>query len=236
MTSKKIPPLLFVLILNLWLFKIFTYSMVIGITVIMASISVYLSIYEGKKRYYYISTIFISILLIFQYKTSSINPLTFLNENEKIEQQERMRGYPRHFYRFANWLEQRKEALIFYKLQENFFEVMDPNLYFFANHPRERVGVVEYEKFPYIFLPFLVIGLLSLKKSSFKILLLSSSPLILLSLIGNSNPMGPFSLFPTLAAFIAVGLEPIFKNKKYLFVFLMLFSLVFIQTISYATY
>ena len=167
MTSKKIPPLLFVLILNLWLFKIFTYSMVIGITVIMASISVYLSIYEGKKRYYYISTIFISILLIFQYKTSSINPLTFLNENEKIEQQERMRGYPRHFYRFANWLEQRKEALIFYKLQENFFEVMDPNLYFFANHPRERVGVVEYEKFPYIFLPFLVIGLLSLEKIKF---------------------------------------------------------------------
>ena len=236
MTSKKIPPLLFVLIFNLWLIKIFTYSMVIGITVILASVFIYLSIYEGKKRYYYISALFISILLIFQYKTSSINPLTFLNEIEKIEQQERMRGYPRHFYRFANWLEQRKEALIFYKLQENFFEVMDPNLYFFANHPRERVGIVEYEKFPYIFLPFLVIGLLSFKKSGLITLLLSVSPLMLLSLIGNSNPVGAFSLFPALAAFIAVGLEPVFKNKKYFFAFLVLFSLVFIQTISYATY
>ncbi|OGM18898.1 hypothetical protein A2685_02110 [Candidatus Woesebacteria bacterium RIFCSPHIGHO2_01_FULL_37_10] len=236
MTSRKILPLLFVLIFNLWLIKIFRYNVFIGITVILGSIFVYLSIQAGIKKYFYISALFISVLMIFQYKTSSINSLVFLNENEKIEQQQRMRGYPKSLYRFANWLEQRKEAIIFYKIEDNFSEVVDPNLYFFANHPRERIGVVEYEKLPYVLLPFFVMGILFVKKSGHNILLLSVSPLIPLSLIGNSNPIGPFSLFPFLAAYVAIGLEPVFKNKKYFFAFILVFSLVFIQTISYATY
>lgn len=236
MTLKKYLPIFFVLVFNLWLIKIFTYSVFIGTAVILGSIFIYLSIRAGSKKYFYISALFIFFLMIFQYKTSSINPLHFLNENEKIEQRQRMNGYPRGLYRFANWLEQRKEALIFYKIEENFSEVIDPNLYFIANHPRERVGVVEYEKFPYILLPFFVIGIFSINKSGLNILLSSISPLILLSLIGNSNPIGPFSLFPFLVAYTASGLEPVFNNKKYFFVFILIFCLVFIQTISYATY
>jgi hypothetical protein len=174
--------------------------------------------------------------MIIQYKTSSINSLTYLNENEKIEQRQRMTGYPRYFYRFANWFEQRKEALIFYKMQENLFEVIDPNLYFFANHPRERVGIVEFEKFPYIYMPFLIIGIFFISNLDIGVMVLSISPFILLSLIGNSNPMGPFSVFPSLAAFTAKGLEPVFRKRKYLLVFLLVFLLVLIQTISYERY
>lgn len=236
MTLRKLLPLLFVLSFNLWLSKIFAYNIFIALVTVVASIFIYLTETgsDGNRRCVYVCAVFIFILIFFQYKTSSINSLVFLNENEKIEQQQRMRGYPRELYRFANWLEQRKEALIFYKVEENFSEVVDPNIYFFANHPRERVGVVEYEKFPYILLPFFVFGILSVKK--IPTLFLSASPIILLSLIGNSNPMGPFSIFPLLSVYTAKGLQPIFGNTKYLWVFIVVFSLVFIQTISYATH
>lgn len=236
MTPKKIIPLAFVLLFNLWLIKIFEFSFLIALTVVLASFFIYLTIQTNKKNYFVLSILFIFVLSMFQYETSSINSLTFLNENEKTEQRQKMTGYPRSLFRFANWLEQRKEALVFYKIEENFSEVIDPNLYFFANHPRERVGVSESEKFPYILLPFLVLGLLSIKKEDLKILLLSFSPIVLISLIGNSNPAGPFSLFPFFASYTAVGLKPVFENKKYLFIFLLIFTLVFIQAVSYETY
>jgi hypothetical protein len=236
MTLRKILPLIFVLIFNLWLVRIFRFNVFIGIAAIIGSVFIYLSIQRGTNKYLYFSGFCIFVLMFFQYKTSSVNSLVFLNENEKIEQQQRMRGYPKSLYRFANWLEQRKEALIFYKIEENFSEIADPNLYFLANHPRERIGIVEYEKMPYIFLPFFIIGILSINKTGVNILLLSISPVILLSLIGNSNPIGPFSLFPLLVAYIAKGLEPVFKNKKYFIAFILIFCLVFIQTVSYATF
>ena len=233
---KKVFPLLFVLVFNLWLLKVFTFSPPIAVVVILASLFIFLSIKTNKRKYFYLSMVLVLLLVTLQHKTSSINSLVFLNENEEIHQRQRMRGYPPGLYRFANWFEQRKEALVYYKMEENFSEVADPNLYFFANHPRERIGVVEYEKFPYILLPFFVLGLLWTKKSGLKTLLLSTSPVILLSLIGNSNPAGPFSLFPFLATHIAIGLDPVFKNKKHFFVFILIFSLVFTQTISYAKY
>lgn len=39
-----------------------------------------------------------------------------------------------------------------------FLEYLDFGFYFFANHPRERVGVSETEKLPAALLPFMVLG------------------------------------------------------------------------------
>lgn len=77
MTFRKIPPQFFVLIFNLWLIKIFNFNMFFGTVVVLASVFIYLSIQTGIKRHFYFSAFFISALMIFQYKTSSINPLTF---------------------------------------------------------------------------------------------------------------------------------------------------------------
>lgn len=236
MALRKILPLLFVSVFNLWLIKIFFFSIFIAIILVLSSIFIYLALKTDEKKYLYLSAVALIILTFFQFRTSTIDSLTYLNEREKVEQRQKMTGYPRHFFKFANWLEQRKEAVMFYKIEKNFFEVVDPNLYFFANHPRERIGIVEYEKFPYIFLPFFIAGILLIKKSDINILVVSLSPLVLLSLIGSSNPIGPFSLFPALAAYTASGLEPVLNNRKYFLVFVIVFSLIFIQTISYATY
>lgn len=227
--AKKSLPLIFVLIFNLWLIRILNGSILIGILIVLTTIFLY---YKKLVP----SFIFLLLLIFFQYKTSSINPLTYLNEQEKTLQIQRMHGYPSKFARWANWLEARPEALVFYKLEANLKEAADPNLYFFANHPRERVGVVEYEKFPYLLLPFFIIGIFSAEKEKLKYLLLSLTPLILISLIGNTNSFGPFSLFPFVAANISSGLMRVFENKAKFLIFAVVFGLIFIQTIAYATY
>jgi hypothetical protein len=45
------------------------------------------------------------------------------------------------------------------KLEQNLFYSLDPNLYFFASHPRERAEVGEFDKYPWVLLPFFIVGL-----------------------------------------------------------------------------
>lgn len=66
-------------------------------------------------------------------------------------------------------------------LETNFFETVDPNYYFFANHPLERVGVNETEKLSSLLLPFFIVGLLSLKLKENKILIVWITGFFILS-------------------------------------------------------
>ena len=96
---------------------------------------------------------------------------------------------------------------MFNKLEQNFFRSIDLNLYFFGNHPRERAGIREFEKYTFLFLPFFFLGLYRLVTSNIKYPLVSLIiPLILLSFIGQDNPIGPFGLFPFYTATISVGI------------------------------
>lgn len=56
-------------------------------------------------------------------------------------------------------------------LETNFFETVDLNYYFFANHPLERVGVNETEKLSSLLLPFFILGLFCLNLKKNKILI-----------------------------------------------------------------
>ena len=242
---KKIAPFVLVLFFNLWIWKIFSFSFIVGIVVLASTIFLWLSVSLKKGVYFGISIVLFILLLSLDWKTSSKNSLTFLNDNEKILLEERLRAYPpvgikigskMLYIPAGNWLEQRKETRSFYKLGANLSEIIDPNLYFFANHPRERVGAVEYEKFPFILMPFFILGLLSINKKNAKVFLLSTTPFVLNSIIGNSNPMGPFALFPLIVVTTSLGLSPVFEKKIFYIPGLFLFFLIFIQTIAYATY
>ena len=142
-------------------------------------------------------TLFI-ILFIFQYQTT--NRTNFLHQTalEKDRQQQLLNYYPPLKIPLAWWLEGRPEARIFYRLKQNLFSVFDQNIYFFAYHPREDNSFDIYPKFTFLLLPFFVLGLLRLIRNKQKSLLLTSAilPLALLTLLGNKNPLGSFSLFP----------------------------------------
>lgn len=108
------------------------------------------------------------------------------------------------------------------KLQHNFFGNLDPNLYFFASHPRERLGIEEFKKYSPIFLPFFLIGALySIYVPLFGILIYSISVLFLSSIISPAYELGPMLFFPIVNFMVTIGIvlsikeiAKIFKKRK----------------------
>ncbi|MDD5415723.1 MAG: hypothetical protein PHE48_01815 [Candidatus Daviesbacteria bacterium] len=101
------------------------------------------------------------------------------------------------------------------KLQRNLFANLDPNLYFFASHPRERAGVEEFNKYSPIFLPFFLIGVFySIYILLPNFLIYAISVLLLSSIISSKYNLGPILFFPLINYLITVGLILSFKNIK----------------------
>lgn len=242
---------------NLWIWRIFAQNGLIAIILLLATTALYLSQKLNPTRFVQktFTAIFL-LLLFFQWKTTQISSLSYLDNDQQRIQQMRLREYPsvaltlgskKIWIPIAHWFEGRVETISLFRMKDNFSESLDPTLYFFANHPRERVGVEEFEKFPYILLPFFLIGIFSKKfKIKSKTFVFSFlAPIILVTFIGNNNRLGPFSLFPFITVTAAYGLWltserlkkiPKKKGRNISLVFLTVFALVVIQVIAYAKF
>lgn len=256
-------------IFNIWIWKLLVYSSVIALLNVISTLLLFFvlnklprskvsSFKQGSNKYKkHLSCIFLIsfiILLYSQMATTKAGSLTVLNNDQIRIKDMRLKSYPPVYIKIgtktiwipiAHWFEERKETIAFFRIQKNLSENLDPNLYFFANHPRERIGYKEFDKFPYIFIPFFILGIIeSVKLKNRNILYFSLfAPLLLTSIIGNVNPMGPFSLFPFFSINIALGLRYITEKyrdlnllaKKLGVLFFIIFTLfIFIQMIIYA--
>ncbi len=236
-----------ILLSNIWIWKIFQFNLFIAIVCLLSSWFLYRSITDKKINK--ILLVFLLILVFFQIKTTNVSPLTELTQQEKLLQIQRMKEYPPVHFKILNkdiwipaahWLEERGETLSLYRIEKNLTDAVSLNLYFFANHPNERVGVKEFEKFPYILLPFFAIGFLGLdyKKNFWLVFSSLVLPLIVIAFIGQNNPTGPFSLFPFIATASFLGIKYAYERlKKYKYLstglFLFMYTLVLLQTILY---
>lgn len=238
---------------NLWIWRVFSLNPQAATSILLATALTLLFIKRPSAKIGFFFLISMVLLAFFQLTTTNVQDLDYLDNDEQRVQQMRLREYPpvrvtlfgkTLWIPVAHWFEQRKEAITFYRLEENFFEAIDPNLYFFSNHPRERVGLEEFEKFLYITFPFFLWGLTRyLEEKRFLIIATAVPSLVLISMIGHSDPLGPFLLFPFISVSIYLGLEEGYRLLKKIswagrmtmvVVFLFLFALVFIQTFSYA--
>ncbi len=133
---------------------------------------------------YYPAVLLMLGLLFLQYRGTKPTDYGQLTEIEKISQLRRMNEYPPAFYRLANLIEARPEAVMYFKLEKNFLKNFDLlSLFTSYLHP--------------IFFPFFVIGFFEAVKNNPKpVLFLAFLPIALLTIIGHENPLGPFSLFP----------------------------------------
>lgn len=133
-------------------------------------------------------------LLFFQYRGTKLTVYNQLTEIEKIAQLRRMNEYPQTFYRLANLIEARPEAVLYFKLEKNFLDNFDLlSLFTMYIQP--------------IFFPFFIIGFFEAIKNNPKpVLFVTSPPLVLLTIIGHDNPMGPFSLFPIIYGCALLGI------------------------------
>ena len=223
---------IFSLLANLWVYKIFFANFILGILIVTSSILL------SNRKFWLFLFSFIPILLI-QVSTTQRASLTEIGNDDRREIDLRLRAYPPSFLRVGYWLEERKESILFSRITTNFFENLDPNLYFFANSPRARVGIKEFEKFPYVLFPVFVLGVLRLigkEKKSFWILSFFL-PLFILSFIGNKNQLGPFTLLPFFIISISEGVGVLYvkigKSKRLKVFLLALLVLVIIQMIAY---
>jgi len=236
----------FFTLLNIWIWKVFLFSPIIAILIFCTTITFYLSL-KNRKKYLSKFIMLFLFLLIFQVKTTVPSSLTSLTNDQIRQRDQRLREYPpvrinvfgkTLWIPAAHLLEGRIESIAFSRIKENFFETLDPNLYFFANSPRQRIGIDEFEKFPYIYLPFFIYGVFFLFENKDKQILLISVflPIILLSVLGHNNPIGPFLLFPFLAVATTIGANElsiyVAKNR----IFLIILLLILIQVISYEIY
>jgi len=216
---------LFVLLVSPWTWRIFSRNIIIGLSLV--GFSVVLTLAAGGKLKQLLLLTFFFLVYFQQWQTTEKINLAYLDNDGQRVQQMRLRQYPPLYINFlgkkiwiplGHWLEGRSESIILRRVKDNFGELMDLNLYFFANHPRERVGIREFEKFYFLFLPFFIWGVVSLVKkwSVFIWVLVVILPIVLTSIVGHRNELGSFSLFPFMVMAIVHGLVDFLKmvNEK----------------------
>lgn len=237
---------LLVLLGNIWLWRIFFSSPLVAILLLTVTSSLFFYL-QGHAVLKIIFWILFSALLAVQIGTTTRMSLTSFSNDEIRIRDMRLREYPPiYFLPIAHWFEGRAESIAFFRVMRNFSEAIDPNVYFFASHPRERVGTVEFEKFPYIFLPFFLYGIFCLAKRDKRIIFYSFIiPVIAISFVGPSNKFGTIALFPFIVVVAAMGLYSFFEfvtkkykisKMKFVAAGMGVFLLVLAQTLAYALY
>jgi hypothetical protein len=239
---------------NLWIWRILNHSIFIGLLVITATLILVLKPAIKGRNLKIIFLAIITLISSYQILNTDIRSLTGLINDDIRLRDYRLEAYPRIgisiidnkiWVPAAHWFEGRKEPLVFFRVLENMSETVDPNLYFFANHPRERVGVNEFEAFPYTLLPVFIFGALSMftKKNTFGTKISLIVPIAITSVIGSRNPLGNLLMFPFIVVCLFQGLllikikiDNLRFSKVYLLIGAAIYSLVLIQTAIYGLY
>lgn len=204
--------LLLVIMLNPWWWIILQRNLWVGLLVFSLSLVVFVYFWQIKSRALFLLLLVLTMTLIFMTAREAFDESIFKASALDIQQY-----HKRHEF-YANGLGKiytnrfsltyfKEYNLPLYKLQRNFFANLDPNLYFFASHPRERLGVEEFKKYSPIFLPFFLVGtLFSIYVLSPAILIYSISILLLSSVVSSKYYLGPILFFPLLNYLITIGI------------------------------
>ena len=154
---------LLVITLNPWWWIIIQRNPWVGILVFILSVAVFIYFWQLKSKKLFLLLLLLSAILFFIAVRDAFDESILRNSALDIQQLNKRHEFYasslgklyRNRFSLAYF---RNYNLPLYKLQRNFFANLDPNLYFFASHPRERMGVEEFAKFLPIFLPFFLIG------------------------------------------------------------------------------
>lgn len=242
--------LIFVLIFNLWIWKISSSNILLALIIFITSILLYLYYFTKEVKILAVFVLFFLTVLIYQITLSDSYDLVYLDNDEQRIQSQRFKEYPpvhlqilnRHIWiKAENFFEKRKEFLAYTRFTQNFIDNLDINRYFFGGYPRQKPVRIDFEKFPVIFLPFFIIGFfISFKKKNLWIFLLIFLTVSLSAYLGNKNRLGLFAAFPFFVLLIVLGLQSTYayikhwRYKKTILVsFFVLAILTFIQQIIY---
>ncbi len=114
---------------------------------------------------------------------------------------------------------QNKLVIITNKYFDNFFDLLDPNYYFFSSHPREVIGGQNYTRLPLLNLLPIALFLISKNKYKKAFLSLFLATILVLSFFTN-HYLFDFILWPFFVIAISLGSTELIKKNKF-------FSLLF---------
>lgn len=192
--------------------------MVVGIVVAMASVLGYQSVVE-RGKWKWLLFVLMAVVVLFQVADSGRLKLFDIGPIERAKRQVRTSFYPKFHlagikipvaYGMEKWI----GTIVLSRLSENLSEAVNWNLYFFAGHPRERVGVSETERISFFYLPIFVLGTFALVKE-FRLVdwfFLVGIPLIVLTLWGSRGVVGPIAMMPFINIAISWGFRKMYAK------------------------
>lgn len=222
--------IIIIIFANLWWFPIFKENLLYGLLVITITLSLFiltLKLLTHKLAFillmitFITSSLLLSISLLkdhFDYTLQKMSPA------EELQLMQRhglyadglklmfTNKFSQNFYK--NW------SLPLEKYLRNTSYSIDPNLYFFKSHPREKTGIDEFDKYFLILLPLFIIGLFKHVVSFGRFKLLTIYLILSILISGFISPffkLGPILFFPYINILIALGAftiyEAIYDNK-----------------------
>lgn len=206
-----------------WSLILFINNKPLLLIIVIATISSLLCLLKNQLHYILITVLCIMVLSFYQYTLTENSLLQPLKQDEIYLKNTRVYAYPNLNIRIGeydigyiigNILDGRFETIVLFRMQKNLFDALDLNYYFFGSHPRERVGIPEFERLPFFLLPFFLAGIFLVQIKKNKLFILSSflAPLILISYVGINSSMGAFVMYPFVVSVTGYGLYQILNR------------------------
>ena len=222
--------LLVITIANFWFWQIFSNNFILGVILLLIEAELFILITKKNLKKVYTIALSVSVLILvtlsafllrekFDYNLLTISPTELSILNERHDSLVKRFGgiFPNKYFHYYKLQEY---SLVAGKYLQNIFYSLDPNLYFFRSHPREKVGIDEYEKYSPFVLPLFVIGVLFLiiHWRKYKSLILYFITAILLTgFIDPGYKLGPLLTFPFMNIILYLGLVASIPKIKLLF-------------------
>lgn len=212
--------LILIIALSPWFWKIVASDLIIAALLVITTLLLGF-LFTNKSKSLYLGLILsFGLLLLLQIQTTKIQSQTDLSNDEQRVVDIRKALYTSDFSLIRllifklniSEIAEGPVNIAIERVTRNFFETIDPNVYFFGGHPRERVWANDFEKFNFIFIfPFLLGIIAFIVKRQRIISLMLITTFLVFSYIGHLNDFGPFLLFPFITLFIALGFLESYK-------------------------
>lgn len=202
----------FLILSSYWFWKIWSVSWWLAIVCVLTTVLLYENSYF--RRWLGVGGL---IFLIFY---QLLIPKTVVASRDAFVIDQRWQMYAnaklpenKWLWKIPQWFEVNELSHRLGKMQENAAVVLNPGYYFFANHPFERVGIMEFEKFWFGLLVPWIIGLFVwFEDMYYRVLLLVAVGIA--TLVGESH-LGAVFLLPIVCCQIALGLTWIYRRIGY---------------------
>lgn len=221
--------LLVVTAANYWIWQILFNDFVIGIILLAIEFGLFVLITQRDLRKNWIVAVFTLVLLLTMIGVFTLEDkfdrTLLTNSPTEISTLNERHGFLANGLGmiFTNRYSQRYYADFSVgvgKYLRNVSYSLDPNLYFFRSHPREKAGIDEYNKYSPFVLPLFVIGMLFLIIYYWRYLFLIAYFLFAVLLTGFISPeynLGPLLIFPFMNIVLYLGLIVSIQKVKPLF-------------------